>query len=86
MIGAKLGASGVHDQLAVVELDIAATCRREWPTCSRSAAAASLEASTGYEELVIPFIAVGACSRSFVRATHKQNYLMMLYTVQQADS
>jgi len=56
--GTKLGASGVRDQLAVatmydgpsMELDLAATCRREWPACSRPAA--SPEASAGYEELL----------------------------------
>ena len=31
-----------------MELDLAATCRREWPACSRLAAL--LEASAGYEE------------------------------------
>jgi len=55
--GAKLGASGVRDQLAVVdqvrctmELDFAATCRLEWLACSRPAA--SPAASEGYEELM----------------------------------
>ena len=33
-----------------MELDIAATCGRKWPACSRPAA--SPEASAGYEELV----------------------------------
>ena len=33
-----------------MELDLAATCRRELPACSRPTA--SLEASAGYEELV----------------------------------
>jgi len=35
-------------QPGTMELDLAATCKREWPACSRPAA--SPEASAGYEE------------------------------------
>jgi len=62
--GAQLGASRVRAagsrRLGTMELDLAATCRREWPACSPPAA--SPEASAGYEELVrcIPCIITDA--------------------------
>jgi len=53
--GVKLGASGVGPRSVcsrrpdTMELALAATCKREWPTCSGPAA--SSEASASYEEL-----------------------------------